>query len=180
MFSRLKATSPAATKTSSPSKMIGRRVSPNATRPLSTACLYPRSCRQPQLSLVPGGDGHHVVEENGAVCGHQFANLHAVENLPVAIAHVTDRHRASGEMAAVGGHPDSLRAVTFPHHTVEWDRWRTDRRPYGDGEISEHARAQLVLRIVDLRAHQDTTRIRVHNRTDRGDLAVKRPIGEGI
>ena len=45
-------------------------------------------------------------------------------------------------------------------------------------KFAEHARAQFVLRVVDLGAHQDAAGIGVDARADGGDLAVEHAAGK--
>src|SRR4029077_3874531 len=141
MLSREKANMPATTNTSRPSSTSGRRVRTN--------CSTPRSKLRPfQCDVMAAGRvstrrrGKRIAQEQRAFAGDQFADLHATENLPVAVTLLADRHRAPGKMAAVGGDPRRRRAVAFAHHAVERNGRRAYRRADADDEGGEHARAQ--------------------------------------
>src|SRR6202035_2832827 len=58
------------------------------------------------------------------------------------------------------------------------------RRTYwgadADDEIREHARTQLMLRIIDLGADRDTAGIGIDSRPDKGDLSVKIAAGKRV
>ena len=91
-----------------------------------------------------------------------------------------DLDRTLGEAAAVGGDPHHHGAVAFPCHAGERQGKRSNR--IAGLEITnsgEHARPQLVTRVLDFRAHQHAARARIDRETDRRDAAVKRvvPIG---
>src|SRR6202035_5788074 len=56
---------------------------------------------------------------------------------------------------------------------------RTDRRADTDDESGEHPGAQLVPRVADLGAEENTTGIGVDAGADGGDLAVEHETGKG-
>src|SRR6516165_4185000 len=96
MLSLLNANNPAHTKTTKPSKIIGRRVNPNCSNPLSTA--YP--------SIRGGRRGERIAEKQRAFGDDQFADLRAFKNLTISFVQPADLDRASGKPASIGGHPD--------------------------------------------------------------------------
>src|SRR5580693_2322001 len=122
MFNFVKAIRPAHKNTSSPSRMMGRRVKPNERIPFSTASLF--LCSAPSCvwcylltRYAPSwsrGDGrrdimgrrsaarlpneHHVAQEHRTFGRHQLAGLQAIENLPVAIVLHADLDDALGEL----------------------------------------------------------------------------------
>ena len=75
MLSLLNANNPAPTKTSKDNRMIGRRVSPNCSTPLSTA----------YLSIRGGRRGERIAEEQRTFGGDKLADLRAFKNLTVAL-----------------------------------------------------------------------------------------------
>ena len=77
MFSLLNATSPAATKTKRPSRMIARRVSPKATMPFSTAHLDQEFQAEQEPSLA-ARDRQHIAEEDRPLGCGQFADQNAL------------------------------------------------------------------------------------------------------
>src|SRR6516164_4825722 len=118
-----------------------------------------RQCSSAQLtsmSLVKGSSracgGQHIAEKNCALGRNEFARVHAVENLAIAIVLVTDFDGSPRETPSVGRDPDCLATVAFAHHATKRNRRRTNRRADTDEKIREHARTQLVLRVLDLGA----------------------------
>src|ERR1039458_10499439 len=97
--------SPPPMKTSKNKRMIGRRVSPNCSTPLSTDCLSIRFHVLRRRSVSVRRRGQRIAQEQRAFGGDHFADLHAFENLPVAVARLADLDRALGEPAAVGRDP---------------------------------------------------------------------------
>src|SRR5258708_9314953 len=105
MLSLVKAMSPPAMNTSKPSRTIGGRVSPNVSGPFNTDDLSIRSetsRRRPIENSSACGRGQRVAQEQRAFGGDQLAHLHALDDLPVALARQRDPDRAPGEAAAVG------------------------------------------------------------------------------
>src|SRR5205814_732133 len=116
MFSLVNANRPAARKTSSPSRTSGRRVSPNVRSPLSTAgiSLRRQGSRPPSRSASRGslrGRGVRIAQEQRTLGGGEFAELHALDNLSVAVVLCADLDRAPREAPAIGGDPHGHRAV---------------------------------------------------------------------
>src|SRR5271156_2428474 len=95
MFSLVKAISPPPTKTKRHNRMIGRRVSPNCSTPLSTGYLSIRCRRR----------GERIAEEQRAFGSDQFADLQAFDDLPIAVMYPADLDRPPVEAAAIGGDP---------------------------------------------------------------------------
>jgi hypothetical protein len=77
--------------------------------------------------------------------------------------------RALHEAVAIGGDPHRHGAVALAHHTFEWNCDRAHGLAGADDEVRKHARAQFVLGIVDLGAHQHPMRRRIDRRADGGD-----------
>src|SRR5580704_1029894 len=146
MFSLLKAKRPAPRNTSRPSKTSGRRVSPNVSSPFSTVGALRRFHARLRGEIEKSSlrDNELIAQEYRAFGGDQFAHLHAVKNLPVAVALFADLDRPLGEMTAVGSNPCCHRAVAFPNHAIHRDRRRSHRSADADGEVREHAGAQFV------------------------------------
>src|SRR5216684_8260101 len=174
MLSFVKAMSPPPMNTSRPSTMIGRRVSPNASRPFSTGYT---SIRPGDLSARCRGK--RIAQEQRSLGGGQLTRLHALEDLPVAFALQSDRDRPPGEAAAVGGDPYDHGAVAFPDHPVEWNCGGTHGVAGADHEVREHAGPQFVPRIPDLGPDQDAARGRIDHRPDGGDLPVELAVRKG-
>ena len=86
--------------------------------PTSCGSLGTRVCSRERLVAMR----QRIAQEHRAFGGDQFADLHALENLPVAVVLLADLDRPPGEAAAVGGDPDGHRAVAFAHDAVERDR----------------------------------------------------------
>jgi PAS domain-containing protein len=82
--------------------------------------------------------------------------------LIVAISQQADLHRPHGESSPVSRHG----SVAFPHHPSHRDRDRAHRVAGLDNEIGKHPGSQLVLRIVNLRANQNSTGDRIDGRSD--------------
>src|ERR1700730_2518245 len=96
MFSRKNAIRPPPTNIVRMRITIGRRVSPNVSRPFSTGDLVPqtrrfaRDLRDPgaKPSAEPGSacrDRQGVAQEQGAFGGDQLSGLQTIENLVVAV-----------------------------------------------------------------------------------------------
>src|SRR6516162_1745531 len=149
---------PPAMKTSRPSTMIARRVSPNATTPFSTA----RTVGLAPASLA-ARDFQHIAEKDRPISRDQLAYLQAFEDLPVAFVPQANLDLALGEAPAIGGDPYSLVAVAFPHHAGERNRNGAHGVAGADHKIREHTGAQFVLRIVDFRPQQDPAGIRIND-----------------
>ena len=67
--------------------MSGRRVSPNVQDRLEHGWyLTPMSGCTARISSVRASRGECIAQEQRAFGGDQFADLHAFENLPVAVA----------------------------------------------------------------------------------------------
>src|SRR6516162_10040764 len=98
MLSLVKAKRPPPTNTNRHSKMIGRRVNPNARRDLTTTDLYRR---RPGARALARSGRERVAQEQGAVGGYKLARLQAFQDLVIAVALHSDLDRALDEMAAV-------------------------------------------------------------------------------
>src|SRR5262249_16270865 len=140
MLRRVKATSPPTMNTSKPSSMIARRVKPNAPMPFSKAHLATSSRTRGR---------QHVAEKDRAVGGDEFARLHALKDLPVAVALLPDLDGSFGEAPAVGGDPDRLCTVALPNHAVQSNCRRAHRRANADDKICEHAERNSWFRFLD-------------------------------
>src|SRR5579862_7170758 len=174
MFSLEKANMPAATKMNRPASTSGRRVSPNCSTLRSTLFFQSAVKDKPAGTRSVRCGGQRVAQEYRAFGGNKFAGLRPTEDLPVATAFLPDFDDALDKAAAVGRDPCRHRAVALAHHAVERDRGRAHRRADSYGEIREHSGTQLVLRVLDFRAHRHTTCIRVHCRADCRDRTVER------
>src|SRR5215471_16988223 len=175
MLSFVNAMNPPPMKTSKPSTIIARRVSPNATMPLSTAPLFTSSAGVAPASLA-ARDPQQIAEKDRPLGRDQLSGLQAFENLPVALVLQADLDRAAGEATAIGRDPYRLGAVAFPHHTGERNRNGAHRVASADHEIREHPRPQFVLRIFDLGTDQDPAGIRIDHRCDGDDLPFEHTI----
>src|SRR5258708_9102936 len=80
--------SPPAMKTSRHNRMIGRRVSPNDSRPFNTAISLsdPNALRRRLAAISARGCRQGIAEEQRPFGGDQLAHLQAFEVLPVAVA----------------------------------------------------------------------------------------------
>src|SRR5271170_682964 len=116
MFSLVKAINPPTTKTSRHIMTIGRRVSPNCSRPFNTTRLSIRYKAPARPSLRRRGE--RVAQKQRAFGGDQFADSHAFENLTIAAEDPADLDSPLAEPPAVGGHPNGHGAVAFAHHAV--------------------------------------------------------------
>src|ERR1700687_316581 len=165
---------PAVTNANRPSRMSGRRVSPN--------CSTLRSTLMSQLDGMRSARHRSkgVAEEQRALGGDQFADRYAVENLPVAVVLGPDLDGPPGELAAIRRHPARHRAIAFAHHAVERNAGRAHRIGDANDEMPEHARAQLVARVADFRAHQNAAGIGIDRGADGGDLAVEHATGKRV
>ena len=65
---------------------------------------------------------HHIAEKDRAIGGHQFADLQAIKNLPIAVARLPDLDGAPCETAPVGSDPDGLGAVALSHDAGKRNR----------------------------------------------------------
>src|SRR5215510_11286484 len=99
MFSRAKATIPPPMKTKRQSKMIGRRVNPNASRPFSTVGLSKLHERAAWRLL--GCHRQRVAQEQRPFGSDQLADLQPLEDLPIALELQAGPDLASGEAATV-------------------------------------------------------------------------------
>src|SRR5580658_2498797 len=131
MLSLEKANMPAITNVNRPSRMSGRRVSPN--------CSTLRSTLMSQLDgmLSAGHRGKRVAEKQRAFGGDQLAGRYAVENLPKTVALRPDLDRAPDELAAIRCHPGRHGAVAFAHHAIDRDAGRAHRSGDLDDEVPE-------------------------------------------
>ena len=89
MLSLVKANRPAPRNTSRPSRTIGRRVSPNVSKPFEHGWyLTPTSAssRHPRPASRAHCDrGERIAQEQRALGGDEFAGLHAFEDLAIAV-----------------------------------------------------------------------------------------------
>jgi hypothetical protein len=114
----------------------------------------------------------------GAFGGDEVAGPHAFEDLVVAVTREAHLDGAPGKAAAVGGDPGRHRAVALAHHPIQRNCRRPHRLAGADHEGGEHAGAQLVLGIFDVRAHQHPVRVGIDRRCDGGDVTFERPVRE--
>src|ERR1700683_1478604 len=137
MFSLLKAKRPAPMNTSRPSKTSGRRVSPNVSSPFSTCCALRRFHARLRGEIEKSSlrDNELIAQKYRAFGGDQFAHLHAVKNLSVAIALFADLDRPLCEMTAVGSNPCRHRTVSLPNHPIHRDGRRPPRSATVDGQV---------------------------------------------
>src|SRR5580700_3118490 len=127
-------------KTTRPSRMIGRRVRPNARIALSTGRLLPNSDRDGRARRSLRGARQRVTQKNCAVASYLFARFQAVENLVKAILLQADFDRALGEAVTVDGHPRGRRAVAFAHDAAFRDRRRLELIARANDESRKHLR----------------------------------------
>src|SRR5262249_46131791 len=116
MLSLVNAISPPPMKTSKHKRMIGRRLNPNARRPLSIG--YVSIPHEIGLQMPTRRGGQSVAEEQRPLRGDQLAGLHALEDLPIALLLKPDLDQAAAKAPAVGGDPHRHGAVALPHHAV--------------------------------------------------------------
>ena len=156
-----------ARNTNRPSRMIVRRISPNARMRFSTdGSLLAR--------VGEAGSAQAAHEAPPRACCRVISprrwrpsrRAQTIQNLVIAISLQTDltiRRRSDGDPLR---HPRRHGAVAFAHDRVQRHRWRVHRGASANDEVGEHSWPQFVLRILDLRADCDAARIGIDGRAD--------------